>query len=123
LKSNNPIQYYLLSPFQGLKRLAFTSGSSYLSIYKDLGITYYFLKVVFVLLYYGVLFFGFLGVILKIKSDSFSRLSLYILGAVISVICVYSPIQEARYFIHCYVLLMFLSACQIQVIITKKLLN
>ena len=106
LKSNNPVQYYLLSPLQGLKRLIFTSGSSYLSIYKNLGIFYYLTKVIFVLLYYGVLCLGIIGLIYKFKTDPINRISIFMIASITGVVCVYSVIQEPRYFIHCYVMLL-----------------
>jgi len=107
---NNPFEYNVIAPIKASQRLIFKSGSGYLPLpsFSQMSFFQKMIKVAYSLLYYMVLFLGFGGIVLMLfKKTDFKHgilLSIIVCNLVLT-LSIASSIQENRYFITAYPIL------------------
>lgn len=120
---NHPFRAYVVAPLLGLKRLVITSGSSYFPLpnISNLSIFGKVFKFFCAGMYYSILFLGAIGLLYLFKREKLiaAIFSMIILSTA-AVLIFYSVIQEARYFIHVYALLIVLAAYFVHVLVEER---
>jgi len=114
--SHNAFAYYVIKPIKGIKYLMFFSGTGYLPMppFSGCNAIEKAIKVVFTLLYFLVLICSFIGIIwyiIKNKTRGFMPWLLLLSALpIIYVIIIYCPVQEPRYFVHLFMILVLFAS-------------
>ena len=101
-KAGNPFAYYFTQRWNAFKRLILHSGSSYVPLppFQEMNLFQKFLKLFYSSLYYIVVIFGFVGILLaRTQIPLLKRAMFIMLLSLILALVFLSTIQEARYFI------------------------
>lgn len=124
-KEAHPWRYYVTQRWNAFKRLIFHSGSSYVPLpsFSEMSLIQKVLKLFYSGIYYLVLILGFIGILLSVIDRKIKLLLVLILISLILALVYLSTIQEARYFIMGYAVLILFAGgllSKIQNVVNSK---
>jgi hypothetical protein len=124
--SHNQFSYWVIKPIKDIKYLIFFSGTGYLPLPSFSGCNIFEkgIKVIFSALYFLVLICASLGIILYIvrnKTKGFMPWLMLISSvSIITIFITYCPIQEPRYFVHVFMMMVLFASFFINEVMQSK---
>lgn len=117
--NHNPVSYYLVRPAKDLKYLMFFSGTGYLPMpsFSECNPAEKLIKGLFALLYFVVLIGGITGILFFIAKEQRKSIMPWLMiiscASIIGVVVLINPLQEPRYSVHIFTLLVLFSGAVI----------
>ncbi len=114
--SHNHFAYYITKPLKDIKYLTFFSGTGYLPMpsFSGCSMLEKVIKLAFTALYFIILLCSFAGILLYIFIDNLKglipRIILISCLSIVAVIIIYCPIQEPRYSVHLFMMLVLFAS-------------